>query len=129
MMHLFASGELVKAPEQRTTREGKPYATALMRAGEDLVNLVAFDAELVERLLALEKGDPLSISGKLQVSTYTAKDGESRCSLSVTISRLMTAPARVSEARPRTKPKPGVLNRPPGPTPPTEGELDDEIGF
>lgn len=124
-MHLFCSGELVRDPERRTAKSGNDYATALMRAGEDLVSLAVFDAELAERLLALEKGDPLSVSGRLQASVYDAKDGKTRCGLSVTVTRLMTALARATEAKPRARPKPGVGRY--APKVPTEAELDDEI--
>jgi single-stranded DNA-binding protein len=130
MMHLFAAGELVRDPERRTAKSGNDYATALMRSGEDLVSLAVFDTDLVERLLALVKGDPLAISGRLQVSVYDAKDGETRCGLSVTVTRLMTVPVRTIEVKPRSRPvKPGVPNRTAEPAPPTEDELDDEIPF
>jgi single-stranded DNA-binding protein len=130
MMHLFASGELVRAPERRTTKTGNDYATALLRVDSDtLVNVVVFDNDLAEQLLVLSKGDPLSVSGRLQVSVYDAKDGETRCGLSVTVTQMMASPARASEAKPRARPKPGVPTRSPtSPESPTV-DFDDEIGF
>jgi single-stranded DNA-binding protein len=130
MMHLFAAGELLRDPELRTAKSGNDYASALIRVdSETVVNVVAFDTDLVDRLLALEKGDPLSVSGRLQVSVYHGKDGETRCGLSVTVTRLMAAPARAAEAKPRARRKPGVPVHSPGPTLPPDTELDDEIPF
>jgi single-stranded DNA-binding protein len=126
MMWLFASGELVKTPERRATKAGNDYATGLLRVdGDTLVSVTCFDTGLVEQLLTLSKGDPLSVSGRLQISVYDAKDGEHRCSLSVTVTRLMASPVRVADARPRARAKPGAGRF--APKVPTEAELDDEI--
>jgi single-stranded DNA-binding protein len=56
MMHAFISGELIRD--------------------------TAFDSGLVERLMELRKGDPLSVSGRLQVSAYLDKQGGPRGSAS-----------------------------------------------
>jgi single-stranded DNA-binding protein len=72
MMHAFIAGELVRDPERRTAKTGNDYATALVRVdGDTLVNVTAFDTTLVERLLALKKGEPLSVSGRLPVSAHS----------------------------------------------------------
>jgi single-stranded DNA-binding protein len=97
MMHLFCSGELVRDPERKTTKTGNPYATGLVRCdGDTLVSVTAFETTLAERLLALKKGDPVSVSGRPQVSAYTDKQGEPRAGLSVTVTGMMAAPARMS---------------------------------
>lgn len=60
MMHLFAAGELLRDPERCTAKSGNDYASALIRVDSDtVVNVVAFDTDLVDRLLVLEKDDPL----------------------------------------------------------------------
>jgi single-stranded DNA-binding protein len=98
MMHLFAAGELVRDPERKTAKNGNAYATALMREGEAVITVTAFDRELAERLLTLEKGDPLAVAGRLTVSAYLDKQEEPKAGLQVTATRLMAAPARMSSA-------------------------------
>ena len=124
MMFLFCSGELIRDPEKRTSAKGTAYAVALLRAGEDLVNLTAFDTTMVERLLGagedlvnltafdttmverlleLRKGDPVSVSGRLAVQAYLGKQGEPKTGLQVTVNEIMTAPARTAKAPPRAR--------------------------
>jgi hypothetical protein len=81
-------------------KNGHGYATGLVRCdGDRLVSVAAFEATLAERLLALQKGDPVSVSGRLQVSAYADKQGEPRAGLSVTTTQMMAAPAGVVHER------------------------------
>lgn len=71
------AGKIWRAPEGRTAKNGKPFATAVMREGTgDAVtwwSVVAFAENAVE-LLQLKAGDVLSVSGPFTAELY-AKDG------------------------------------------------------
>jgi single-stranded DNA-binding protein len=76
----LVAGKLWKAPEGRTSKTGKPFATATMREGAgDAVtwwSVVAF-ADNAGELLWLKDGDVLSVSGPFTVEAYV-KDGQNR---------------------------------------------------
>ena len=126
MLHIYCAGELIRDPEQRTAKTGISYTTALVRCSDALVSVTCFDAALAAQLLALRKGDPVSVAGRLQASAYAAKDGEPRCGLAVTVSRLMAAPARSSEARRRSRP---AQSRESEAAPAAAGGFDDALPF
>ena len=94
MLSVLCSGTLVSDPRQRTTAAGKAYATASLRVpAEDadamLVSIIAFAADAVAALLALQLGDSAAIAGRAKLSSWT-KDGEERHGLSVTADRVLT---------------------------------------
>ncbi|WP_325168928.1 hypothetical protein [Melaminivora jejuensis] len=64
------SGKLHARPESRTSKNGKPFATAKLRAaagdGDSLfVNVIAFEQAAVAALLALDAGDSLAVAGSV----------------------------------------------------------------
>ena len=95
MIDCLIQGRLHAAPQQRTSKNGKPFATAkLIAAGGDgeslFVNLIAFDAAAVHALLALAAGDSVAVAGTATPRAYV-KDGEPRASLDVTAQQVLTA--------------------------------------
>jgi hypothetical protein len=62
MISILASGTLINAPTERTSKAGNKFVTAQMKASDgdetNLVSLVAFDEAICKSLLALSKGDP-----------------------------------------------------------------------
>ena len=109
-MSLFCSGELIRDPERKTSAKGTGYVTALLKAGEELLNLSAFDSGIADRLASLKKGAALACSGRLQARPYTDRDGTLRAGLSVTVTELMVgaAPPQRAERRPRAKAAPAA---------------------
>lgn len=100
---ILATGTLVRDPEPRQSRAGKPYATALLRVPTDgeeavLVSLIAFTADAVDALLAHAKGDTVAVTGRGKLTTWE-KDGERRHGLSVTVEGLLSPYQRRSRAR------------------------------
>ncbi|OFW00159.1 MAG: hypothetical protein A3G20_05105 [Acidobacteria bacterium RIFCSPLOWO2_12_FULL_59_11] len=94
MLNILASGTLVSDPRQRTTAGGKAFATGQMRVpAEDadpmLVSVIAFNADAVQALLALAKGDSCAIAGRAKLTSWE-KDGEQRHGLSVTADQVLT---------------------------------------
>ena len=52
--------------------------------------MIAFNADAVAGLLALQRGDSCAIAGRAKLTTWE-KDGEQRHGLSVTADRVLTA--------------------------------------
>ena len=64
-MHCFCSGELARDPGRKTSANGNPYTSALLKVDADnIVSLTAFDTVLAERLAALKKGSALAVDRK-----------------------------------------------------------------
>ena len=92
------TGTLYGDPQARTSQAGKPFTTAKVRAdGKDgkplWISVVAF-GDLAERLLTMKADNALALSGKLEVSAYTAKDGQPAAGLSVVCDQLATLKAK-----------------------------------
>lgn len=104
-LHAFVAGELLKTPERKTSAKGTDYVTALLKAGDELVNLSAFDSALAERLAGLRKGSALAVSGRLSAKPYTASDGTLRAGLSIVVTELMFGSMPPQRAAPRSKAK------------------------
>ena len=95
---LLATGQLYGDPQARTSQAGKPFTTAKVRAdGKDgavlWISVVAF-GDLADRLLTMRANNALALSGKLEVSAYTAKDGTPAAGLSVVCDELATLKAK-----------------------------------
>jgi len=129
MIHIHASGHLIRDPQARTTKTGGEFVTCMLAVGDDtVVNVAAFDPELCAILAKCKQGDGLSVAGKATLSAYTAKDGATKPSVSVTANRLLTAAA---EGLAKPKPRPqrehqayGGSYPPNGPAP-----FDDAVPF
>ena len=90
------AGKLHARPETRTSKNGKPFATAKMRAaagdGDSLfVNVIAFEQAAVAALLALDAGDSLAVAGSLTLKVWTDKEGTARPALDVVAHEVLTA--------------------------------------
>ena len=95
MIDCLIQGKLFAAPTERTSKAGKPFATAKLIAsagdGESLfVNVIAFDTAAVSALLALAAGDSVAVAGTATPRAYI-KDGEPRASMDVTAQQVLTA--------------------------------------
>jgi single-strand DNA-binding protein len=94
MLTILASGTLVSDPRERTTAAGKPYCTTSLRIpcedGEPvLISAIAFNADAVQALLALTKGDAVAIAGRAKFTSWE-KDGEGKHGLSVVADKVLT---------------------------------------
>jgi single-stranded DNA-binding protein len=95
MIGALISGRLKGTIELRTGASGKPFTLAKLIAhdGESnyLVSVIAFDSATQETLAALAEGDSVALTGPLKVTTYVAKDGSTKASLSLTATGALTA--------------------------------------
>jgi len=88
MIDALLGGALAKDPETRAAKNGNTYALATVRVptGADSVifaRVMAFDAHVRDELLALAKGDAVSVTGPLELGIWHADNGEARVSVSV----------------------------------------------
>ena len=105
MIRALLTGILYGEPQARTSQAGKSFTTAKVKAdGKDgavlWISIVAFN-DLADRLLTLKANNAVALSGKLEVSAYTAKDGTPAAGLSVVVDELAAL-----KAKPRPKPSP-----------------------
>ena len=109
MIRTLLTGNLYGEPQARTSKSGSTFATAKVKAdGKDgavlWISIVAFN-EVADRMLTLPANAAVALSGKLEVSAYTAKTGEPAAGLSVVVDELATL-----KAKPR--PRPAVAPQP-----------------
>lgn len=103
MMDALIAGRLHAAPQARTGKNGKTFATAKVRAtagdGEGLfVNVIAFDEAACTALLALAAGDALALAGSITPKAWMAKDGNARPALDLVAHQVLT-PYHVNRKR------------------------------
>ncbi len=96
MIDGLIAGKLYGQPTQRTSKAGKPFAVAKVRAaagdGESLfINVIAFDAAPCTALLALADGDSVALSGTLTSKVWTDKDGNARPALDLVAHQVLSA--------------------------------------
>ena len=96
MIDALIAGKLHTRPEQRTGKNGHPFATAKVRAaggdGESLfVNVIAFDDAAVAALLALDAGDSVALAGSVTPKAWTDRDGQPRPALDMVAHQVLTA--------------------------------------
>lgn len=95
MIDALIAGHLHGAPQRRTSKNGRPFATALVRTATrdgDAVfcNVIAFDEKVVTALLALGAGDTVALTGELTPKVYTPQGGEPRRSLDLLAHAVLT---------------------------------------
>ena len=95
MLNILATGTLVSDPKSRQSATGKAYATASMRVPTEdgeamLASLIAFNADAVAALMALSKGDSLSVAGRAKLSEWAGQDGVEKRGLSVVADQVLT---------------------------------------
>lgn len=89
-------GTLHAAAENRTSKAGRPFVTAKVRAaaGDDnavFVNVIAFSETACSALLALEAGDSLALGGTLKPGAWIDREGNARPQVDLIASVVMTA--------------------------------------
>jgi hypothetical protein len=89
----IVTGALFKAPEQRTSKAGKPFAIATLRVKDGEASqwwkIVAFSESIQAELLRLSEGDALAVQGPFKAELYSKDGGEPKISLSVVADRVL----------------------------------------
>lgn len=94
MIHALISGTLIADPASRTSSGGKTFATAQVRVPthDDAVLMgVTAWGDLAEKLLALHKGDAVSLTGELRPNVWVDKQGTERRSWNITAAGILSA--------------------------------------
>ena len=96
MIDALVSGRLYAKPEERISSSGKVFVCFKVLAADcegesQFCNVVAFSDTVKHAVLALDAGDSCSISGPLKFSTYSARDGAIKVSVSVVASAVLTS--------------------------------------
>jgi single-stranded DNA-binding protein len=105
MIAALVTGALFKATESRTSKSGKPFVTATIRAkggeGFQFIRLVAFSETAQTELLRLREGDSLSVQGALKAEIYKPEGGEPKISLSMIADQILALrqPPKVRHAK------------------------------
>jgi single-stranded DNA-binding protein len=123
---VLATGVLTADPCRRESQRGTAYTTATIRAeaGNEaiLISLIAF-GEHAPRLLEHSRGEPLSVSGKAKLTSWTARDGSEKHGIAVTIGEIAGVRPRPRLRTPTTK-RPGSYS--PSPKRSTVPEMVDD---
>ena len=83
MIDAILAGRVFGEPEQRAGKAESAFVVAKVRAqagdGEVyLVNVIAFDSQVCQELLAARDGDAVSLVGSLTPKIWTDKQGNNR---------------------------------------------------
>ena len=111
MLYLLCSGALIADPQRRESKAGTEFATATLRIGDgDEANFVSIAAfgEHAARLLDHRRGEPLSVSGRAKLNSWTARDGSEKHGLAVTVGEIASL-----KPRPRSIKRRSVYSPPP----------------
>jgi single-stranded DNA-binding protein len=133
----MVSGRLFGKPLERRSKNGNAYVTGKIRAatrdgGAAFVNLIAFSADAIAALIALDHGDAVSVCGELTAEAYTDKAGAPQPSLNILVHRVLTA-AGVTRRRRAARAAEGEPLPDDEPTPEVAGtqaeDFDDALPF
>ena len=105
MIRALVTGELRADPQQRTGKNGKPFALARLSVpmgdqGRVSCSLIVFEAEAVTRLLQLRAGASVAAAGTLKVGVYKGTDGATRASLDLMADEIASTTPRPKRPRP-----------------------------
>ena len=111
MMEGLIAGKLQGKATERTSKTGKPYALAKVRAatrdGEALfVNVIAFDTDPCTALLALGEGDAVALAGTLTPKAWLDREGQPRAAVDMVVSQVLTTYQAKCKREAVTTPKP-----------------------
>lgn len=118
MIYMHVAGRLVRDPEQKVSKNGKPYTQALLLAAageaEQLITLMAFDLETQTPLSGMKKGGGISVVGNASFRGYMDKDGQPQVGVTIMMNQMMAmvmtegngkAKAKAKQQQPRNTAK------------------------
>lgn len=113
MMEGLIAGKLQGKATERTSKAGKPFAIAKVRAatgeGEALfVNVIAFDTAPCTALLALGDGDAVALAGTLTPKAWLDREGQPRAAVDMVAAQVLSAYHVRRKRETVTKPAPSA---------------------
>jgi single-stranded DNA-binding protein len=105
MIHALVSGTLFRAPEQRTSKVGKPYVSTTLKIKEgdasQFVRVSVFSETAQAELMRLSDGDAISAQGPLKAEIYTGSDNIAKVSLSIVADNILPLRQPPRERKPK----------------------------
>jgi hypothetical protein len=94
----IVSGALHKAAEERTSKNGNPFATFTIRENVNgstrWWQAIAFSEIAIEALKELAVGDPIAVAGEIDAEIYAPAGSEGRISWRITADAVLSAKAK-----------------------------------
>ena len=96
MIDALIAGRLYGHAEERAGQAGSTYVTCKVRVARDdgdavICNVIAFDVDVRQALLALGDGDSVAMSGALTPKVWTDKQGNTRPALDLVAHAVLSA--------------------------------------
>jgi single-stranded DNA-binding protein len=96
VIEALIAGKVHGAPEQRTSKSGKPFTVAKVRAAAgdgdmQFINVVVFSESAQAALLALDDGDAVALAGQLTAKAWIDKEGAAKPNLNLVAQQVLTA--------------------------------------
>jgi single-stranded DNA-binding protein len=105
MTYALITGVLFRAPEQRTSKAGKPFVTATIRAKDGKASqwwrVSAFSETAQAEIMRLDEGDACSVQGAFKAELYCPDGGEPKVSLSMVADRVLALRQPPKERKPQ----------------------------
>jgi single-stranded DNA-binding protein len=115
MLDALIAGRLHGQPKQMMGKSGKPFVVCKLKVaagGEQIFcNVIAFETQTCEALLALQAGDSVALAGSLTPKAWTDKEGVPRGTVDVTAHAVVSAYS-VTRKRKAMLPKPDDRGQP-----------------
>jgi single-stranded DNA-binding protein len=112
MLDALVAGRIHGTPSERTSSSGKSYATCKVRVSlrdgsTVFASVIAFEAGVVNAILAFADGDSVAIAGELTPKVWSDKDGTARPQLDVLAHAVLSAYSVARKRRTVRGPDPG----------------------
>lgn len=96
MIDALIAGRLYGHAEERAGQAGSTFVTCKVRVARDdgeaiICNVIAFDADVRQALLAFGDGDSVAMSGALTPKVWTDKQGNARPALDLVAHAVLSA--------------------------------------
>jgi hypothetical protein len=113
----IVSGVLFKAPIEKATKAGNPFATLSIRENVNGATRwwqgISFSESAIEVLKELSVGEPIAVCGEISAEIYAPAGSESRINWRITVDSVLSArkPPKAKPERTGRKPKEAGLDR------------------
>ncbi len=113
--HALVTGTLFRAPESRTSKNGKNFVSATIKAREGegfrFWRLIVFSESAAAELVGLGEGDAVSAAGALKIETYE-KDGVAKIVTTIIADKILAlTPKRRERQKPENNRSPAPADR------------------
>jgi hypothetical protein len=123
------SGALFRAPERKTSKAGKDYVTATVKATagneSEFWRVIVFSESAQGELMRLADGDKLSAQGSMKIELYRANDGSEKISRTLMADGILALKPSPREKKP--KPEHAAVRTENGA--PNGRDFDDPVPF